>query len=121
MLSDTEKHGHQIYATPQERHQLGGFIGSSLTMRIAYDELERIATVNDTVLVLGESGTGKELAARAVHDLSARASDPFVIVDCAATSIANFERDLLVRMRLMMRWGRVVKEWYPVPLEEVYF
>lgn len=94
MLSDTEKHGHQIYATPQERHQLGGFIGSSLTMRIAYDELERIAAVNDTVLVLGESGTGKELAARAVHDLSARASDPFVIVDCAATSIANFERDL---------------------------
>jgi two-component system repressor protein LuxO len=63
-------------------------------MRIAYDELERIAAVDDTVLVLGESGTGKELAARAVHDLSVRASDPFVIVDCAATSIANFERDL---------------------------
>jgi two-component system repressor protein LuxO len=63
-------------------------------MRIAYDELECIAAVDDTVLVLGESGTGKELAARAVHDLSVRASDPFVIVDCAATSIANFERDL---------------------------
>jgi two-component system repressor protein LuxO len=63
-------------------------------MRIAYDELERIAAVDDTVLVLGESGTGKELAARAVHDLSVRASDPFVIVDCAATSIANFERAL---------------------------
>jgi transcriptional regulator with GAF, ATPase, and Fis domain len=54
MLRDTEKHGHQIYAMPQERHQLGGFIGSSLPMRIAYDELERIAAVDDTVLVLGE-------------------------------------------------------------------
>lgn len=94
MLSDTEQYGHQSHARPQERHQLGGFIGSSLPMRIAYDELERIAAVDDTVLVLGESGTGKELAARAVHDLSVRASDPFVIVDCAATSIANFERDL---------------------------
>ncbi len=94
MLSDTEQYGHQSHARSQERHQLGGFIGSSLPMRIAYDELERIAAVDDTVLVLGESGTGKELAARAVHDLSARASDPFVIVDCAATSIANFERDL---------------------------
>jgi two-component system repressor protein LuxO len=94
MLSDTEQYGHQSHARPQERHQLGGFIGSSLPMRIAYDELERIAAVDDTVLVLGESGTGKELAARAVHDLSVRASDPFVIVDCAATSIANFERAL---------------------------
>ena len=93
MLSDTEQYGHQSHARPQERHQLGGFIGSSLPMRIAYDELERIAAVDDTVLVLGESGTGKELAARAVHDLSVRASDPFVIVDCRA-SIANFERDL---------------------------
>lgn len=94
MLSDTEQYGHQSHARHQDRHQLGGFIGSSLPMRIAYDELERIAAVDDTVLVLGESGTGKELAARAVHDLSVRASDPFVIVDCAATSIANFERAL---------------------------
>ena len=83
----------QIDALSHKRGQLGGLIGSSPPMRAVYDAVERIAAADGTVLVLGESGTGKELAARAVHDLSARAAEPFVVVDCAATSITNFEKE----------------------------
>ncbi len=83
----------QIDSLSQMRGQLGGLIGSSPSMRAVYDAVERIAAADGTVLVLGESGTGKELAARAVHDLSARAAEPFVVVDCATTSIANFDKE----------------------------
>ena len=84
----------QIDSLSQKRGQLGGLIGSSPPMRAVYDAVERIAAADGTVLILGESGTGKELAARAVHDLSARAAEPFVVVDCAATSVVNFEKEL---------------------------
>lgn len=83
----------QIDSLSQKRGHLGGLIGSSPPMRAVYDAVERIAAADGTVLILGESGTGKELAARAVHDLSARAAEPFVVVDCAATSVVNFEKE----------------------------
>jgi len=83
----------QIDSLSQKRGQLRGLIGSSPPMRAVYDAVERIAAADGTVLILGESGTGKELAARAVHDLSARAAEPFVVVDCAATSVVNFEKE----------------------------
>lgn len=83
----------QIDSLSQMRGKLGGLVGTSPPMRAVYDAVERIAAADGTVLILGESGTGKELAARAVHDLSERAAEPFIVVDCAATSMANFERE----------------------------
>jgi two-component system repressor protein LuxO len=63
-------------------------------MRAVYDAIERVAAADGAVLITGESGTGKELAARAVHDLSARAPEPFVVFDCAAISGDSIEREL---------------------------
>lgn len=83
----------QIESLSNKRGRLGGLVGSSPPMRAVYDAVERIAAANGTVLILGESGTGKELTARAVHDLSARSAEPFIVVDCAGTSISNFERE----------------------------
>jgi DNA-binding NtrC family response regulator len=59
-------------------------VGTSIAMRELFAVLELAAPSDATILIEGESGTGKELAARAVHDASARASGPFVIVDCSS-------------------------------------
>ena len=84
----------RIEALSDKRDQLGGLVGSSPLIRAVYDAVERIAAADGTVLITGESGTGKELAARAVHDLSARAPEPFIVFDCAAISADAVEREL---------------------------
>ena len=48
-----------------------------------------------TVLFIGESGTGKELAARAIHELSARAKNAFIAVNCAALPETILEAEAL--------------------------
>ena len=59
-------------------------VGDSGVMRALKQTLQRVARSMAPVLIHGESGTGKELAARAVHECSARAGGPFVPVNCSA-------------------------------------
>ena len=61
-----------------------GMVGASSVMRQLFERIEAAARSRGTILVAGESGTGKELVARAIHRNSARASKPFVAVNCAA-------------------------------------
>ncbi len=72
----------------------GGLLGSAPAFREVLDTLRQAAPTQATVLLGGESGTGKELAARLVHDLSARASGPFVPVNCAAIPETLLESEL---------------------------
>lgn len=48
--------------------------------------IELIAPTNMSVIIQGDSGTGKENVARSIHQLSNRASGPFVAIDCGALS-----------------------------------
>lgn len=61
-----------------------GIIGSSPAMERVYETIRRIAPTTATVLIQGQNGTGKELVAKAIHNLSPRASQPFVALNCAA-------------------------------------
>jgi two-component system response regulator GlrR len=79
--------------------RFGGLIGGSTAMRELFAQMARVARTDAPVLILGETGTGKELAARAIHDASARRGGPFVIVDCAALADNLIEGELFGHTR----------------------
>jgi DNA-binding NtrC family response regulator len=62
----------------------GEFVGTSKPMREVYDLISSIANSDASVIITGESGTGKELAARTIHDLSARSKGPFIAINASA-------------------------------------
>jgi DNA-binding NtrC family response regulator len=55
-----------------------------MTMERLYQQIERVAATDATVLLVGESGTGKELIAQAIHQISPRSTQAFVAVNCGA-------------------------------------
>ena len=69
---------------PYEGDSYRGMVGRSAAMRRVFGILARLEGSLATVLVTGESGVGKELVARAVHEGSAIASGPLIIVNCGA-------------------------------------
>jgi DNA-binding NtrC family response regulator len=73
---------------------LPGMIGSSVAMQRVYHMTQLVARRDTTVLVLGQSGTGKDLVAQAIHNLSPRRSNPFVVINCAAIPEALLEAEL---------------------------
>ena len=76
------------------RKGIDTFTGDSPAMERIYKLIRQSAKANASVLIEGPSGTGKELVAKALHDLSPRASGPFIAVECAALSPTLIESEL---------------------------
>ncbi len=74
-------------------------IGSSAAIEQLREQIERIATTRETVLITGESGTGKELVARCIHALSPRRDAAFVGLNCPALSAQLMESELFGHVR----------------------
>jgi len=81
----------QLQKEIQIEHEM---IGESLPMRSVYNLIGKVAATDSRVLIRGESGTGKELAAHAIHINSARATKPFVAINCATLNESLLESEL---------------------------
>lgn len=80
--------------TAKNNSALETLVGSSSALQTVLDVIPKVAANTSAVLIRGESGTGKELLAKALHDLSPRASGPFVKVHCAALAPGVLESEL---------------------------
>ncbi len=78
---------------------VGQLVGQSAKMRPIYDLIQTVAPQSSRVMITGESGTGKELVARAIHEHSARASTPFVSINCGAFPETLLESELFGYMK----------------------
>ena len=88
----TERRGGSKYL--EKKRALESIIGKSSAMKSVIDDITRIAETDSTVLINGESGTGKDLIAHAIHELSPRANNDFVPVDCSSLVEALLESEL---------------------------
>ena len=77
-----------------ERYRFHNLIGKSAAMRQIYKMIEKICTIDATVLITGESGTGKELVARAIHFNGNRKEGPFIALNCSAIPDSLIESEL---------------------------
>jgi len=78
----------------REHGAFGSLIGNSPEMRKIYQVVELSAPTSASVLITGESGTGKELVAQTIHQLSPRATFPFVAINCAAIPETLLESEI---------------------------
>jgi two-component system response regulator PilR (NtrC family) len=66
----------------EESVHFGKIVGNSPRMQHIYEMIRQVAKTRTSVLITGESGTGKELIAKAIHEQSDRADEPFVTINC---------------------------------------
>src|SRR6202140_59972 len=78
---------------------LDNIIGKSPKMRAIFDLIQTVAPQASRVLITGESGTGKELVARAIHQKSLRAQNPFITINCGAFPETLLESELFGYMK----------------------
>ena len=81
------------------QYNFGEIIGQSNILARVFSQVEQVAPMNATVLLLGETGTGKGVVARAIHSSSTRKSRPLITVNCTTLPAALVESELFGRER----------------------
>ncbi|MEE9219964.1 MAG: sigma-54 dependent transcriptional regulator [candidate division NC10 bacterium] len=74
--------------------QFPEIVTASPKIRRVLEMLSRVAPTDSPVLITGESGTGKELIAKAIHQLSKRKDQPFLVINCGALQESILESEL---------------------------
>jgi two-component system nitrogen regulation response regulator NtrX len=84
----------EVNSLKQMNPQAQKLVGHSAAMNTLRQTIERIAPTNSRIFIVGVSGSGKELTARIIHNASARASGPFVVINAAAITPERMELEL---------------------------
>jgi DNA-binding NtrC family response regulator len=84
----------QLRRQLRDQGSFGRMIGNSQGMRKVYRVVEQAAPTSASLLINGESGTGKELVAQTIHQLSPRATAPFIAINCAAIPETLLESEI---------------------------
>jgi len=82
-----------------DRQRQSEIVGKSTAIEQLRASIRKAAGSVATVLIEGETGTGKELVARAIHQASDRARQPYVAVNCAEIAETLFESELFGHVR----------------------
>ena len=98
-LFKTLEHSEAVRSGERFPVPVEGIVGNSPAVRRMLEMIHTVAPSEATVLINGKSGTGKELAARAVHECSARCDKPFIAVNCGAIPDALLESELFGHAR----------------------
>ncbi len=91
------EHGKEIEGLKNKIDNVSGYkgmVGKDSKIQIVYKLIEDVAPTDATVLIHGESGTGKEIVAKALHDVSSRSGNPFVVINCSAYPATLLESEL---------------------------
>lgn len=88
-----KKENIMLKSTLRQTSGLGVIVGKSQAMQNVYEEILRAAESDANVIIYGDSGTGKELAAKTIHQLSARGGNEYVAVNCGAIPDTLFESE----------------------------
>lgn len=73
---------------------LDDIIGENKILVEFKQTVKKVSKTDSTIMLCGETGTGKELFARAIHNESPRASEPFIAINCGAIPETLIESEL---------------------------
>lgn len=91
---EVEALAYRLRAQGLEGENKSELLGQSLLVQRVRQDIAKAAQAEAMTLILGETGTGKSMAAKLIHDMSARADKPFVAVNCGAIPPALMESEL---------------------------
>ena len=93
-LRDLKLENARLLNNVKDHWRFDQIIGKSRSMMEVFDQIQKIAPSQATVLITGESGTGKELVARAIHNRGKRKQKPFIPINCTAIPDTLLESEL---------------------------
>ena len=93
-LKNKNKQGDQKQVLQTGLSNGNELLGESEAMQEIFYKIRKIAPTDANILILGENGTGKDLIAKYIHQLSLRASKPYIKVDVGALTETLFESEL---------------------------